>query len=49
MELDLIGESIVALMIALGVMGFIYGISNFISIRKLNIRIEQLEDKLRRM
>ena len=49
MELDLIGESVFALMIALGVMGFIYGISNFTSIRKLNIRIKQLEDKLRKM
>lgn len=49
MELDLIVEAVVALMIALGVIGFIYGISNFTSIRNLNIRIEQLEDKIRRM
>lgn len=49
MELDLIGQAVVSLMIALCVIGFIYGISNFTSIRNLNIRIEQLEDKTRRM
>ena len=47
MDIDTIGVAIIALFIALGVWGFIYGLYSFTTIEKLSKRIENLENKVR--
>lgn len=47
--IDIVGVAIIALFIALGVCGFIFGLYNFTTLEKLCKRIEKLEDKVRRL
>ena len=49
MNIDILGDAIFALMIALGVMGFVFGISSFTSIQTLHRRIENLENKVKKL
>ena len=48
-NIDILGGAIFALAIALGVIGFVFGISSYTSIQNLHRRIEELEDKIKRM
>ena len=49
MDINTVGIAVMALFIALGVWGFIYGLSSFTTIEKLSKRIENLEDKVKRL
>ncbi len=49
MNIDFLGGAIFALMIALGVIGFVFGISSYMSIQTLHKRIEYLENTLKRL
>ena len=49
MNINAIGVAVIALFIALGVWGFIFGIHSFTTIEKLSKRIEKIEDKARKL
>lgn len=49
MNIDTVGFAVMALFIALGVWGFIFGVHSFTTIEKLSKRIEKLEDKVRKL
>jgi len=49
MNMTFLGGAITAFLIALGTMGFVFGISSYMSIQNLHRRIENLENKIKRM
>ena len=49
MNMDILGQAVVAVFISLGAVGFVFGVYSFKYISRLNKRITELENKLNSM